>query len=159
MRVLSPLFLASLLSSLLASPVTYADAKMEQVVSRYLAGVAKVLGGTEQKGVRKAALGDLDNDGDKDLVVSFLLEGIGGGNSWGQHIAVFRNDRGTYKGVTDEVVGGKFFRYFNLEGVLNQKIIGITEICPAGEAQGMCSKPALGTVSFTLVKDKIVERK
>lgn len=49
MRVLSPLFLASLLSSLLASPVTYADAKMEQVVSRYLAGVAKVLGGTEQK--------------------------------------------------------------------------------------------------------------
>ncbi|WP_020560860.1 hypothetical protein [Thiofilum flexile] len=159
MRILAPLLITILLSSSLLALPAYADTKLERVVSRYLEGVAKVLKGKEQRGVRKAALGDLDNDGDKDLVVSFLLEGVGEEKSWGQYIAIFRNDRGQYKGITDEVVGGKFFRYFNLEGVLNQRIIGITETCPNHTPQGSCDKPALGTVSLTLVKDKVVERK
>lgn len=148
------------LSSLTLSLPVYADAKLQKVINGYLGGVAKVLKGTEQKAVRKAALGDLDNDGDKDVVVSFLLDDVNGekGN-WGQYIAVFVNDAGTYRGVTDQIVGGKLLRYFNLEGVLNQRIIGITETCPNNEPQGTCTTPALGTVSFTLVKDKIVERK
>jgi hypothetical protein len=159
MRVLSSILITTLLSTLILIPSAHADAKMQKVVNSYLAGVTKVLGGTEQKKVRKAALGDLDNDGDKDLVVSFLLEGSGGGNNWGQHIAVFTNEGGHYKGLTDEVVGGKLFRYFNLEGVLNQMIIGTIETCPSGTPQGLCDKPVLGTVALNLVKNKLVERK
>ncbi len=58
---------------------------------------------------------------------------MGGGNNWGLNVAVFRNNDGKYEGVTDDAVGGKFWRNFYLKSIDNGQIKGIAEVCKYGE--------------------------
>ena len=63
---------------------------------------------TEYKEARKIVYGDVDGDGAKDAVVQYTLEGFGGGNSWGQSLAVFLNKKGAYKLAADETSAENF---------------------------------------------------
>ena len=85
-------------------------------------------------------------DGTKDAAVQHTLEGCGSGNSWGQSLAVFLNNKGAYKMAADEPVSGKFFRSFNVLTIVNTEIIGTEiigaiETCRNDEPQGSCENP------------------
>lgn len=114
--------------------------------------------GSEYKENRKIVYGDVDGDGVKDAVVQYTIEGVGGGNSWGQYLAVFLKKKGVYKVAADEVVGGKFFRGFILQKVVGKKIIGATETCPDNGPQGICQNPAKGQTKFALANGKLIEQ-
>ena len=113
---------------------------------------------TEYKEARKIVYGDVDGDGVKDAVVQYTLEGFGGGNSWGQSLAVFLNKKGAYKLAADETVGGKFLRSFAVQRIVGKQIVGATETCPEGDPQGFCKNPAKGQMKFALVSGKLVEK-
>lgn len=113
---------------------------------------------TEYKQDRKIIYGDVDGDGVKDAVVQYTLEGFGGGNSWGQQLAVFLNKKGAYQAAADETVGGKFFRSFTVLRVANKEIVGATETCPEDEPQGMCKNPAKAQIKLALSGGKLVEK-
>ncbi len=102
---------------------------------------------------------DTDGDNDDDAAVLFTLEGFDGGNNWGQSIAVFRNNQGNFKGVTDEAVGGKFYRSFTLLRIENREIIGKTETCPEDGPQGLCENPSVGQTKYNLMNNKLKEIK
>lgn len=113
---------------------------------------------TEYKQARKIVYGDVDGDGKADAVVQYTLEGAGGGNSWGQLLAVFLNKKGVYQLAADETVGGKFFRAFKLQKISGKKIIGTAEICPGDEPQGLCKNPERKQVSYVFLKDELKEQ-
>jgi hypothetical protein len=100
---------------------------------------------------------DVDGDGDKDAVAQYTIEGIGGGNSFAQMLAVFTNQKGVYRFATEEVVGGKFaFRTSRLTSVENGKIFLSTESC-AEPPQGLCDNPKKGQAIFTFNNGKLKE--
>ena len=76
---------------------------------------------TEYQEARKIVYGDVNGDGTKDAVVQYTLEGAGGGNSWGQSLAVFLSKKGEYRLAGDETVGGKFFPQFHIAKSRRQK--------------------------------------
>jgi len=116
-----------------ASSVVIAQANLQKAISAHIKKVGE--DAVEYKRAREIVYGDVDGDGVKDAVVQYTLEGAGGGNSWGQSIAVFLNKKGVCKSSGDETVGGKFFRIFDLLKVVNREIIGGTETCPNDEQQ------------------------
>lgn len=113
---------------------------------------------SEYRKARKIVYGDVDGDGTKDAVVQYTLEGYGGGNSWGQNLAVFLSKKGVYKMAADETVGGKFFRSFDVLKVENKEIIGKTETCPDDQPQGLCENPAKEQVKYVLAGAKLKEQ-
>jgi len=105
------------------------EAQLQQTINRYLAGVAKVSDAVEEdKSLRKIIKGDLDGDGDDDTVVQFILT-PNAGNNGAICIAVFINDNGKFKGVTDEIVGGNHLRDFEMESVEPGRIVATTIEC------------------------------
>lgn len=109
------------------------EAQLQQATDRYLAGVAKALSGNEEdKSLRKVIRGDIDGDGDTDVVVQFVLAPNEGNNA-AVVVAVFINDNGKFKGVTDKVVGGNHLRDFELETVQPGRIVATTLECPGDE--------------------------
>jgi len=139
-----------------ASSVVIAQANLQKAISAHIKKVGE--DAVEYKRAREIVYGDVDGDGVKDAVVQYTLEGAGGGNSWGQSIAVFLNKKGVYKMSGDETVGGKFFRIFDLLKVVNREIIGVTETCPNDEPQGLCKNPKKKQVKFVLSNGKLKER-
>jgi aspartate/tyrosine/aromatic aminotransferase len=88
-------------------------------------------------------------------IVQYTLEGFGGGNSWGQSLAVFINTGKTYKFLGEEVVGGKFAEYTStLKSVANNQINLITETC-AEPPQGLCENPKKGKAVFVVKNGKL----
>ena len=142
--------------SLAAAIETKAQAKLNKAVAAHINKVRE--DAVEYKQARKIVYGDVDGDGVKDAVVQYTLEGAGGGNSWGEQLAVFLNKKGVYKLAADETVGGKFLRSFTVQKVIAKEIIGATETCPADEPQGICENPAKGQMKFALVGAKLEER-
>lgn len=112
----------------------------------------------EYKTARKIVYGDVNGDGKADAVVQYTLEGAGGGNSWGQYLVVFLNKKGVYKMAADEVVGGKFFRSFDVLKVVNKEIIGGTETCPEDGPQGLCENPARKQIKYLFLNGKLEEK-
>ena len=104
--------------------------QLQQVANRYLAGVVKANGHSEYKETRKIVYGDIDNDGDEDAVVGFvLLVPELGMSGYEISIAVFRNNYGKFEGVTDGKVGGRYWRGFKLVAVANGSILGVVNVC------------------------------
>jgi len=141
---------------LFAAADVKAQANLEKAIDRHIEKVRE--DASENKAVRKIIYGDVNGDGVKDAVVQYLLEGAGGGNSWGQSIAVFINRKGVYKMTADETVGGKFFRAFKLLKIAGKEIIGATETCPAGDPQGMCDNPKKKQVKYVFLNNKLKEK-
>ena len=129
----------------------------QKVIERYLAGVAKVSDAVEYKEARKIIYGDLDGDGDEDAAAQFTIEGMGGGNNYGFYLAVFRNENGKLKGVTDDVIGGKMNRDVSFTKVENGKMFFDTK--GYAEDDGACCPSIEGKTSYILENDKLKEVK
>lgn len=140
---------------LFASESVYAQSNLQKAIANHINKIRE--DADEYKEARKIVYGDVDGDGTKDAVVQYTLEGFGGGNSWGQSLAVFLNKKGVYKISADETVGGKFFRSFDLLKVVGKKIIGATETCPEDEPQGLCENPKKAQVKYVLLNGKLKE--
>ncbi len=152
-KLLPFVFIAALIFS--ASTEADAQASLPKAIAAHIKQVRA--DAAEYKEARKIVYGDVDGDGTKDAIVRYTLEGAGGGNSWSQNLAVFLKTKGVYKMAADETVGGKFFRSFDVLRVENKTIIGATETCPDGDAQGMCQNPAKAQVKYVLSKGKLQE--
>jgi hypothetical protein len=115
--------------------------------------------GAEYRAARKIVYGDVDGDGVKDAVLQYTIEGEGGGNSFGQYLAVFLNKKGSYRDSAPETVGGKFYRGFTLQIVRNREIIGATETCrDEGDPVGICPNPKRGKTAYTFKNVKLKEK-
>ncbi len=157
-KTLTNLLLSAFVGTLVlfASTEAHAQAKLQKAITTH---INKTRGdAVEYKKNRKIVFGDVDGDGTKDAVVQYTLEGAGGGNSWGQQIAVFLNKKGAYQMAAEEVVGGKFFRSFTVQKVVGKEIVGATETCPEDEPQGLCKNPAKGQTKFVLADGKLIEK-
>lgn len=129
----------------------------QKVIDRYIAGVAKVSDAEEYKEARKILYGDLDGDGDEDAAAQFTIEGMGGGNNYGFYLAVFRNENGKLKGVTDDAIGGKMNRDVTFTKIENGKMFFDTK--GYAEDDGACCPSIEGKTSYILENDKLKEVK
>lgn len=134
----------------------FSEKQFQQVLNAYIAANEGKDSGYERKEARQITYGDIDLDGDKDAVVEYILIGIGGGNSYGQNLAVFRNTNGQFEILADEVVGGKFYRSFKLENITNGKIHGVSETC-SDTPQGVCQNPQVDQITFVVQDNKLEE--
>ena len=153
------LFVKSVVFAFIAAFLLFAstEANAQSLQKAITAHINKVKeDATEYREARKIIYGDVDGDGAKDAIVQYTLEGFGGGNSWGQSLAVFLNKKGAYKLAADETVGGKFLRSFTVLRVANKEIVGATKTCPDGDPQGICKNPAKGQMKFVLTNGKLV---
>ena len=124
-------------------------------INKHISQAVKSEEATEYEAARKTLYGDLNGDGKKDAVVQYTLEGFGGGNNWGQRLAVFINRNGVYKFVGEEIIGGKFFTYTSdLLNVRNRKIVLDIETCPE-PPQGMCKNPKKGKIYYGVKNGKL----
>jgi len=129
----------------------------DKVIEAHISKEAKSQGAAEYREARKVIFGDVDGDGDQDAVAQYTIEGMGGGNSFAQMLAIFTNQQGVYRFTTEEVVGGKFaYRTSNLTNIENGKILLSTESC-AEPPQGLCDHPKKGQAIFTFNKGKLKE--
>jgi hypothetical protein len=129
----------------------------EKAINAHILKEAKSQGAVEYREARKVLFGDVDGDGDEDAVAQYTIEGMGGGNSFAQMLAIFTNQKGVYSFVTQEVVGGKFaYRTSKLTSVENGRIYLSTESC-AEPPQGLCDNPKKGRAIFTFTKGKLKE--
>lgn len=129
----------------------------QKVIDRYIAGVAKVSDASEYKEARKIIYGDLDGDGDEDAAAKFTIEGMGGGNNYAFYLAVFRNENGKLKGVTDDAIGGKMNRDVTFTKVENGKMFFDTK--GYAEDDGACCPSIEGKTTYILENDKLKEVK
>lgn len=128
-----------------------------KTIDAYIRKESKSQGADEYREGRKMVFGDVDRDGDMDALVQYTIEGMGGGNSFAQMLAIFINRKGVYKFVAEEVVGGKFaYRTSELTGIENGRIVLSTESCPE-PPQGLCDNPEKGKAIFTFSKGKLKE--
>ena len=141
---------------LFASTETKAQPNLNKAIAAHINKVRE--DASEYRKARKIVQGDVDGDGTKDAVVQYTLEGYGGGNSWGQSLAVFLNRKGVYELAAVEAVGGKFFRSFDVLKIENKAVIGKTETCSENEPQGLCENPAKKNVKLVLIKGRLVEK-
>lgn len=129
----------------------------QKVIDRYIAGVAKVSDASEYKEARKIIYGDLDGDGDEDAAAQFTIEGMGGGNNYGFYLAVFRNENGKLKGVTDDAIGGKLNRDVTFTKIENGRMFFDTK--DYAEDDGACCPSIEGKTTYVLEGEKLVEKK
>jgi hypothetical protein len=129
----------------------------EKSINAHIRKEARSQGAAEIREKRKVLFGDVDGDGDEDAVAQYMIEGMGGGNSFAQMLAIFTNQKGVYRFTTEEVVGGKYaYRTSKLISIENGKIYLSTETC-AEPPQGLCDNPKKGQAVFTFNKGKLKE--
>jgi hypothetical protein len=129
----------------------------EKVINAHIRKEAKSQGAAELRERRKVLFGDVDGDGDEDAVAYYMIEGMGGGNTFAQMLAIFTNQEGVYRFTTEEVVGGKYaYRISKLTNVENGKIYLSTETCPE-PPQGLCDNPKKGRAVFTFNNGNLKE--
>lgn len=68
---------------------------------------------SEYREARKLYYYDIDDDGDKDLIAFFTLEGFGGGNNWQHYIAIFVMENNKVKVVDDLVLFGDSWKKYH----------------------------------------------
>src|SRR5262245_18940452 len=140
-----------------AESISSTASAAEKVINAHIRKEAKSQGAAEYREARKVIFGDVDGDGDDDAVAQYTIEGMGGGNSFAQMLAIFTNQKGVYSFATEEVVGGKFaYRTSKLTSIENGRIYLSTETS-AEPPQGLCDNPKKGQAIFTFNKGKLKE--
>lgn len=135
----------------------FAQGNLRAAINQHIAKQEKAESASVPKESIKILSGDLDGDGDKDAAVHYVIEGFGGGNSFGQILAVFVNNKGVYKFAAEETVGGKFFDYTSGLASVGKGVINLnTETC-AEPPQGICENPKEGKAKFYFKQGKLVK--
>lgn len=130
--------------------------QLQTVMNKYLAGVAKVEDGVEEKSDREIVYGDLDNDGDDDVIAIQLLH-PDGGNGWWQKLSVFRNENGKFIAVTDIQVGANMHRSADFKSIKNGRIYFDTMTYDE-DKDAACCPSIKGRTSYVLNANKLIEK-
>lgn len=143
-----------------AAKPTPDKAKLQKTINESIKISLKKFG-AEENGKRKIVYGDVDNDGDEDVVVQYDWDfGNDGGSGWGMNLCVFGNNDGEYEWVADKEVGGKSSRKFKLLRVSNGKIWG--ETLSDKDGTFACDEVSEGclkkTTYFTLKGSELIEK-
>lgn len=131
--------------------------QLQAVINKYLAGVASVQGYQEFKESRKLHYGDLDGDGDEDVVVDSVMGMKTGGNFYTQVLSAYKNSDGKFTAITDVAIGGKLYRDAEFKSFRNGKIFYNLKIYDKDKDPACC--PSIkGKTSYALSGEKLVER-
>jgi len=124
-------------------------------VDRFIASQAKMLKAEEYKEARETAQGDLNGDGQADVVVLYTLENFKGSNLYLQYLAVFLNRAGNIQYATHQVVGGKNRRAAYLKSV-KERIVNLDteEYLPTDAS---CCPSKKGHTRYILARGKLKE--
>ncbi len=128
---------------------------LQQAFITHLRKISK--GDVEDSAARKILYGDVDGDGKLDVVVQYTLDQAQG-NGWGQSLAVFLHKKKGYQLAADEIVGGKYFRWFDVVKIIGHEIIGQTKTCPGTSPQAVCANPLKKQVKLVLVGATLREK-
>ena len=109
---------------------------------------------SEYGSARELYLYDIDDDGDKDIIAFYTLEGFGGGNNWQHFITIFVMENSKVK-LVDELVlfGDSWKKYHSGEliefknGYVYYKLYG---------SDFETNERIIKTIGITIEKDKIV---
>ncbi|HEX8492199.1 MAG TPA: hypothetical protein VF658_05105 [Pyrinomonadaceae bacterium] len=155
-RILAALNLLVALGIFSASQFALAQSQRDKaVIDNFIARQMRRESATEYKEARSIVRGDLNNDGDKDVVVLYTLENLGGTNQYVQYVAVFINRRRRLLYVTHQLVGGKNRRAIDSVSIKERKINMQTEEYLPTDAS--CCPSKKGKVSFMLSRGKLKE--
>jgi hypothetical protein len=113
----------------------------------------------EEEPPYEIVFGDLDGDGDTDVVVLYNLVGFGGGMDWDQTLAVFLNKKGVFSFIDRKIVGGKYeWRGVKLINIKNG-LIGLDEGSCGIQNPNLCENPKVKRIYFSLKNNKLKEGK
>ncbi len=126
------------------------------VIKRFLLKQQSRENGFEDEGnERIVRTGDLNHDDVPDQVVLYTLEGQNGTNNYVQHLAVFVRTNGRLVPVTDEVVGGKYYRSADLKSIKDNQILFDT--LDYADSDARCCPSIKGSTKYVLRGHKIKE--
>lgn len=152
---------AYLISAAFLLVFTFAVSSLAQTdtppeVARFLSREAKDADASEYAGARKLVSADLNGERRKDLVVLYTLEGMGGGgNNFGQYIAVFLRKGNRYVLSTYEGVGAKLSRSVELKRVIGRNIY--LDTLSWGKDDGGCCPSVKGKTRFVYSNGRLRE--
>ena len=139
-------------SQRLASAQSHTEAV---TVGNFIAKQMRQERATEYEEGRLLVRGDLNRDGNRDVVVLYTVENPGGTNQYLQYLADFIYQRGRLRNLTHKSVGGKNRRAVESVTVEGGKIILETlEYLPADAS---CCPSKKGHVQFILNRKQLKE--
>src|SRR5262245_15377777 len=107
-----------------ASPRLFADDESGgPVVDKFITAHARKLHGEEYREARRMVSGDLNIDGQEDLVVQYTLESMCGSNVYRFYLAVFLKQQGQYVYTASRQIGGKLQRDVTLQTIKDGKVL------------------------------------
>lgn len=141
-------------------------AQLPEIVEKTLASAAAKDAASEPCEVRETTRGDLDGDGNEDIVVIFSLEGAcfdkkekpgTCGNNFGQFLQVFFAEGKDFKVGPRSIIGGKFTQIGKDPRIKPHHII-LTTTSWATNDPGCCPSVA-GSLELVLENGALVEKK
>lgn len=156
MKKTANLIFAAFLLAFVFTFSSFAQAGAPAEVTKYLSKQAKAEGVEEYPEARKIVSADLNGDRRNDLVVLYTLEGLnGGGNYYGQYIAVFLRTGNRYVLAADEGVGSKLSRNVELTKVTGRTIY--LDTLSWGKDDGGCCPSIKGKARFVYSNGRLRE--
>lgn len=111
----------------------------------------------EYKKARSFYFYDIDDDGDKDLIAFFTLEGFGGGNNWQHYIAIFVMENSKVKVVDDLILFGDAWKKYH-----DGELVGFKNGYVYYKLYGSdfeTDEKIIKTVGITIMRNKIATTK
>jgi hypothetical protein len=100
-----------------------ANAAETATIDKYISAQATREHGEEYPDARKVVAGDLNNDGQSDVIVLYTIEGQNGSNNHVQYLAAFLRKKAQLVAAARASVGGKNYRDVELESIEKGKIL------------------------------------
>jgi hypothetical protein len=142
---------------LTALPAVSTTIASSDVVGDYIRAHAARAKADEYAEARKIVRGDVNGDRIPDTVALYTLEGMGGGNSHVQYLAVFLGRRtGPPQFAARTEAGGKNQRSVELDRVSGGKILVSTKSYRSSDAS--CCPTRAGKARYRLAGRRLVER-
>jgi hypothetical protein len=140
-----------------ASPYVAFAHDDDSVIDGFINRQAKRERGEEYPEARKTATGDLNHDGQPEIVVLYTIEGQGGSNLHIQYLAVFQRRNGKLAPMTHVDVGGKSTRAVEQISVKNNSIT--LDTLDYGPKDASCCPSVKGVTRYILVGTRLREQR
>jgi hypothetical protein len=137
-----------------AAPVP-APAMWQGYANAWIASHAQRVKGQAPKESRKSCEGDLNGDGHGDVVVIYVIEGVGGGNDWTQYATVLTSTPQGFGASTPKEVGGKSVRA--VEGCTIAGSTVTLDLKTYGEKDGSCCPSVPGKATYRYEKGVLTD--